>query len=297
VVGFTIPLGAARPWCGVNKTLVLGLIVLATLVIAALLLRTLGSLGQSHKTSFLAQSTHQLRLSGSAINAHQIWGHQRWLLLALPLIAWLTQSAITTVLVGLVVVVGPVLWIKRQRFIYTETLRHQLPDVVLVLAAGLRAGSGLWAVLEKIAHQYTGPVGIELERLLREYRLGQTLLVSLAGLQSRCACEEVRLFVAVVSAGQQTGGALAQPLQRIAASMRAKQALQAKVKTLTSQGRLQAIVMGVLPCLLLLMMFWVDPPTAGILLHTQGGQIALLVAGLLQLCGFLLVRRMMRIEV
>ena len=117
---------------------------------------------------------------------------------------------------------------------------EQLPDLIQALAGALRAGSGVQAALRHIVVQAPAPLAQEFGLMLREQRMGVSFEQALAALYRRVPTEGTGLLVSSLNIAVQSGGNLAETLERIAATLRARLHLLARVRALTSQGKLQA---------------------------------------------------------
>ena len=185
-------------------------------------------------------------------------------------------------------------WMQRRR---RERFRLQLPDVMLLTAGGLRAGASLWQALAQVSAESATPARQEIDMMLREQRLGVSMDVALGGLERRMAGEEMRLFGAALRISQETGGNLAETPESLAGSTRRKQALEAKVEALTSQGRLQGWIMGTLPLALGLILFQLEPQAMQALFTTGFGLAVCVAIVVLQALGFYFVRRIVSVDV
>jgi len=178
-----------------------------------------------------------------------------------------------------------------------QKLTAQLPDSVMLLAGALRSGSSVLQALSYAAHETPAPLGPELEWLLREQRLGLGLDRALNNLEERLNLEEFKLIVAAIRIAQETGGNLAETLERLGETLRRKAVLEGKIDALTAQGRLQGWVMALLPMVVALALTVIEPDAMRPLYQTwQGvlfGGVLLMFEGL----GFYFIRRIVAIDV
>lgn len=174
---------------------------------------------------------------------------------------------------------------------------EQLPDLIQALAGALRAGSGVQAALRHIVVQAPAPLAQEFGLMLREQRMGVSFEQALAALYRRVPTEGTGLLVSSLNIAVQSGGNLAETLERIAATLRARLHLLARVRALTSQGKLQAWVMACLPFLLALALEALDPDSMAHLWHTRSGWAVIGVIIGLELLGVMFIRRIVRIEI
>lgn len=133
--------------------------------------------------------------------------------------------------------------------------------------------------------------------MLREQRMGVSFEQALHNLHARMPGEGAGLVVSSLNIALHNGGNLAETLERIAMTLRARTRLRARVDALTSQGRLQAWIMACLPLALALVLDQLDPETMALLWHTPTGWAVLAVVALLEVAGIMLIRRIVDIQV
>ncbi|MDO4904521.1 MAG: type II secretion system F family protein [Lautropia sp.] len=180
---------------------------------------------------------------------------------------------------------------RRQRF------AEQLPDAMMLVAGGIRAGASMTLALRQMAAELPAPGGQEFDLMLRELRLGVTLDDALMNLERRMACDDLRLFGAAVRIANESGGNLAETLERLAGTIRKKIALEEKIVALTSQGRMQGWVMVFLPIGVASALFVIEPDSMAPLIHTWQGLVVCAVVAALEVVGLLFIRRIMAIDV
>lgn len=174
---------------------------------------------------------------------------------------------------------------------------EQLPDALMMLCGGLRAGVGLNAAIQQVVAEVPAPLAQEFSLILREQRLGVSLEVSLGNLCVRMPTQTTVLVVSAMRIASETGGGLAETLERTAQTIRSRLQMEGKIDALTAQGKLQAWVVGVLPLLLMLILDRMEPETMAQLWHTQLGWGTLCVIAFLECMGVYLVRKIVRIDV
>lgn len=174
---------------------------------------------------------------------------------------------------------------------------EQLPDALLMLAGALRAGVGLGTGIQQLVGQIHGPVGQELSLVLREQRMGVSVDDALSHLSRRVPTDAATLVVSALRIAGETGGTLADTLERTASTIRSRLQMEGKIDALTAQGRLQAWVVGALPLVLMAVLQQMEPRAMSLLWTTPTGWGALaLIAGLLSV-GIHLIRRIVAIDV
>ncbi len=184
--------------------------------------------------------------------------------------------------------------LRRRR---ARRFEEQLPMALLMLASALRAGVALTTGLRHVVDQSGAPLAQEFGLILREQRLGVSWDTALDNLHTRMPADSTSLVVAAMRIAAKTGGNLAEALESIAQTLRARLQLQAKLLALTSQGRLQAWIVGALPLALLAVLDRLEPEIMGLLWHTPMGWGVLAIMAVLETAGVLLIRRIMRIDI
>lgn len=251
-----------------------------------------------YRQRFAAEVGMRLRRSFVFVDSGRLLGAGVLLAVATALAAVLVSG---NVLVGVAAALGcgfvPRLLLRRLRRRREARFRDQVPDLIGLVAGGLRAGNGLSQALAQAAAEMPAPAGQELQLLLREQRLGASLERCLTNLEVRVPLEETRLLVAALRIGAATGGSVAGALDSLAESTRRKIALEGRIRALTAQGRLQALVMGLLPFALAGVLFAIDPASMHALFGTGIGLAVCAFVLISQAAGIYLIRRIVAIEV
>lgn len=216
----------------------------------------------------------------------------------LPLLTWLLSGSVfIAVLAALLGAVLPRLAWAVMRKRRQEKLVLQLPDGLTMMAGAMRAGAGLQAALDLVVKEMPPPLTQEFSVLLREQRLGLPLEESLRGMSERLKLEDVNLFVSALTIAKEVGGNLSEILERLASTLRAKAVMEGKIKALTSQGKLQGIVVGALPVFLAGILYSMDPVAMRPMFTTVYGWATMAVIAVLLLLGGLFIRKIVSIDV
>ena len=172
-----------------------------------------------------------------------------------------------------------------------------LPDALGSTASALRAGFSLLQALDACARQTKGPLGQEFERMLAETRVGVPVDAALENLAQRAGSADLNLMVTAVQIQRQVGGNLSEVLDRIQQTIRERVRLQAEVRALSAQGRMSAMIIGLLPVGLLALMGLIAPRFVEPMFQPGIGRTLLILAALFELLGFFVMSRVVRIEV
>jgi len=178
-----------------------------------------------------------------------------------------------------------------------DKFEGRILDLTMGLANGLRSGQALPQGLESIARRLEGPIQEELMVVLREYRLGLELADALERMYQRMPCEDLRLLVTSVRLTTQSGGSMADVLGRMTEMIRGRTEFQGKLKTLTAQGRFEAIAISASPLVAFIILYIVDTDLMAPMLRTTVGWCGIGVVVLLETIGFYIINKIVTIEV
>jgi len=173
----------------------------------------------------------------------------------------------------------------------------QLPDVLLMLASSLRSGTSLQIAMDLAIRETPAPLSQELGVVVREQRLGMAMEDALESMARRLKMEEIDLIVSAMTIARDVGGNLAETLDRLAGTLRAKATMEGKIRALTAQGKLQGLIVGLLPIFLMGALSFLQHDAMAPLFHTIMGYAVLGVIGILELFGFLWIRKIVSIDV
>lgn len=160
---------------------------------------------------------------------------------------------------GLVFFTVPFVWLFWKKASRMKKFAGQLPEGMELIARALRAGHSLAAGLHVVAEEMPQPIAKEFGRVYEEQNLGITLDDALKNLTERVPNLDLRFFVTSVAIQRQTGGDLAEILDRIGYVIRERYKILGQVKALTAEGRLSGIVLIALPICLFMLMLWMKP--------------------------------------
>lgn len=186
------------------------------------------------------------------------------------------------------------LFLRKQRL---RKFEEQLPDGLMMISGALRAGLGLSSAMGQLVAEAGPPIAQELSLVLREQRLGVTLEQSLSNLNRRVPTQSTTLVVSAMRIATETGGGLAETLERAANTVRSRLQMEKKIGALTAQGKLQAWVVGALPLLLMWVLDKMEPEAMSQLWHTRHGWATLAVIAFFEVMGVYVIRKIIAIDV
>ncbi len=200
---------------------------------------------------------------------------------------------------ALAVVIGPVLVVRTRRGRADDRLEAALPGALEAVARSLRSGASLRQAVEEAGRAGGGgrALAAELARAAAEAGQGASLVSALEAVGARRPLPGVRLGVAALCLGAETGGAQARAVDGVAATVRERLAVAAELRALSSQARISALVIGVAPVGFGAFAAATDPRTSQFLLHTSGGLVLLVVGLVLDALGWLWMQRLAKVAV
>jgi tight adherence protein B len=259
-------------------------------------------------TGSLARAVQKLRFTGRfqrALDQANIpWSAAQTLVnlsavagLLLAVLLLLKVSPVLATGVAIAVFVVPILYFFRRRKKRLKKMVEQLPDVFELLCQALRAGHSLASGMQLIAKEMPDPAGTEFGRVFHEQNLGLKIEDALRNMSDRVDVLDVRIFVTAVLIQRQTGGDLAEVLEKIGSVIRERIKLFGTVQALTAEGRLSGYVLLALPVVVFLVMMQVNRAYADLLLYEPLGKMMLTVAVVMQLMGWAMIKKIVNIKV
>jgi len=211
--------------------------------------------------------------------------------------AALLRNALLALIVAAVGALFPTLLLRSSLSKRADRLREQLPDVLTIMAASLRAGHSFLQSLDTVAKEIAQPAAAEFQRVVAEIRLGRPAENALEALAERVGSADFKWAVLAVNIQREVGGNLAEILDTVADTLRERAMLRRQIKVLTAEGRLSAWVLALLPIAIGLYMFAVNPDYIGQLFKNTIGWVMLITAAVLMALGILWMRKIVDIDV
>lgn len=179
----------------------------------------------------------------------------------------------------------------------TRAFDTQLPDVLKLLAASLRAGFSLLQGLDAVVNQTGEPMSGELRQAFAATRVGVSVEDALGAAAERVGSRDFEWTVMAIRIQREVGGNLAEILDTVASTMTARVRLKREVRTLTAEGRVSALILIVLPVAIGMFVYAVNHKYIEILFNTFSGNIALLAGIVLEIVGGWWLYRTVQIEI
>lgn len=178
-----------------------------------------------------------------------------------------------------------------------QKFQRQLVDGLMVISSSLKGGLSLMQAIGVLVEEMPAPISQEFGLILRENKMGVTLEESLRHLNERMNMEELGLMINSILVAQETGGDLTKVFSRLSTTIRDNHKLKENISTLTLQGRLQGMIMSVLPIIFISWVLTFNRQHFDIMLNTEMGRILLLIAFVLQVVGMFLIHKFSMVSV
>jgi tight adherence protein B len=232
------------------------------------------------------------------IEPSQLFMYNIAALVVLPLIFFvLTGDILVGGFVFVMLLILPPTVYKTMHNKRLKKFEAQLPDALIMLTGGLKAGASLNMALESLVKEQPAPLSQEIALLVRQQRLGVDFDVCLDNMEERIPTQSLSMLVAALKISREIGGNLAETLETLAETLRRKMTMEGKIESLTSQGKMQGIVMTGLPVMLAVMLSFIEPENMAKLYTTPTGFIVLGVVILMEIMGYMFIKKITTIDV
>jgi tight adherence protein B len=199
--------------------------------------------------------------------------------------------------VGALFAAMPLWYVRRKARLRVAAFEEQFPDCLEFISRSMRAGHAFSVALEMVLHEYSDPLAAEFRRAFEEQNLGQALEVVLRKLSQRVPSMDVQFFVSAVLLQKRTGGNLAELLDKLAQLIRERFKLRARIRAVSAQGLMSGRILSAIPAGVGVMMFLANPGYARFFVDDPAGHELIGAALGLQFVGYLIIRKIVTIEV
>ena len=207
------------------------------------------------------------------------------------LIAWLLP-----LLFPLAILLGARLLLSHRIESRRRAFADQLEGTLQLLASGLRAGHSLQRAMDSVSRDSDSPTAEEFTRAVNEHRLGRDLSDALTGISDRMKSDDMAWTAQAVAIHREVGGNLSELLDHVAETIRERQQIRRQIATLSSEGRVSAVVLMVLPVGIALLLSVLSPGYLAMFVTTPLGFVLLAVCLVLFVSGSLWLRAITKIE-
>ena len=185
-------------------------------------------------------------------------------------------------------------WLDERR---RRKFNEQLPEALATMSNALRAGFSISQAFDSVVDVGEKPICEEFAILQQQLRIGMTFESALESMNERVGSEDLTLVTTAILISRKTGGNVTEIFDKISGTIRGRMKVERKVRTLTAQCRMQGIIVSAMPVFLGLVMTLIKPGLMIPFLTSAGGLLAILVMFLLIGIGWMLIRKIIKIDV
>ena len=251
-----------------------------------------------------SRSKRFARLENRIIVAHvslTIWGFMGIMLALFTVVMVLGLLRQTNPLLLLVLAVAiastPLKWLSKQANKRRQAFGDKLPETLDYISRAMRAGHSLTSAIGMVGKELADPIGIEFKMVFDEIAFGIPFKETLIHLGQRVQSFDLNFFIISLMIHHEAGGNLTELLDGLSGTMRERIKLRGKIRTLSSEGRSSAWVLGCMPFFMVGMLTLVNPPYMSLLWTTHQGQTLLLISSGLMAAGFYSLNSITQIKV
>jgi tight adherence protein B len=206
---------------------------------------------------------------------------------------WSEQPLTATI--GMVLGMGTALtYLIVRRMRHVGLLQEQLPPALDMLARSLRAGQSLDEALELVGQRSPQPLAKEFSFCAHQLAMGLSMPVVMRSLVDRVRLFDVRIFTTTLAVHRQTGGNVAEVLERLASVIRDRLSYRRQLRATTGAGRFSAILIAMIGPLLFVYLFWFHPHYVHAMLDSSLGRTMLMIAVVLEVAGLIWTARLLK---
>jgi len=240
----------------------------------------------------------KIEQAGRKILAHRLVALSLAIGIVTTIASWIYfRTPVAAAAIGLLGTYLPYMKINMDRVNRMQQFEEQLPDAIDTMKRALRAGHPLGASLKLVFEELDDPVAAEFELTFNDINYGNDVRSAMLGLLSRIPSVTGMALVTSILVQKETGGNLAEILEKISIVIRGRFKLQRKIKTYSAEGRMSAWVLAMVPLVLFVTLWFVTPGYLPVLLEDEGGRKMIMYGCVSAVVGIFWIRNILRIEV
>ncbi|SEA83936.1 tight adherence protein B [Thalassobacillus cyri] len=240
----------------------------------------------------------QLSIAGISMKAEEFLLFKWFAVIIAGGVFHLIFSDIILLIVGAMMgYIIPGLWLNRKQVKRIKEFNAGLPGMLTSIIGSLRAGFSFPQSLQMVGEESYSPVKEEVQHVLKAMQYGTSIEDALVEWKKRMPSDDLSLLVEAILIQRQVGGNLAYLLDKIVETIRERTKIENQIKTLTAQGRLSGIIISLLPVVLGIIIYMMNPEYMSTLFTNPIGQGMLVAAVFGGIIGFFLIRKITTIEV
>jgi len=279
------------------KIAALFLVAAAVFFFSLVAFRVLSSGYQQYRQRYLAKSLQELDGMFLFLEPKQLLLLNLSAMVLLGVAALLIFNPLAAILGIALGFFLPRLLVRHSRKRRVRKFNVQLVDALQSLANAFRAGLTFPQAVDQLAREMPAPLSQEFGLLIKEVKLGVSIEDALVNLSARVGSEDLDLVVVATNIARQLGGNMAEIFETLSATARERFRLEGKIDAITSQGRLQGWMVSAMPLLLGLVLNYMRPDLIQPMLQHLFGYVLVGIVLVMEGLGFLLIRRIVNVDV
>ncbi|WHH60535.1 type II secretion system F family protein [Petroclostridium sp. X23] len=209
----------------------------------------------------------------------------------------IAQSIITGLLFGVIGWFIPMLFVQSKKKKRIKQLNDQLGDAITLVSNSLKAGYSFFQAVDTASGEMSGSIAEEFMQLKKEVNLGLSTEQALENLVKRVESDDLELVVTAIMIQRQVGGNLAEILDNISETIQERVRIKGEVRTLTAQGRMSGIIIGIIPPAMGAVLAVINPEHIGVLFTRKLGLLMIVCSVIMELMGIYFINKIVKIEV
>ena len=281
-----------------SLAVVLGVVTVAAIVICVLLLQLAQDFLARQKSAITQHAKGGLEDMFIFVDPTRLFYFQMGALVLVPLVLWfMFENIVVVVGAAVAITLAPKFVVNHLKKSRLRQFELQLPDSLLMVSGSMRAGASLTVAMESMIKEQKPPLSQEFELMLREQRLGVDFDTAMKHMEERLPMQDFILVVAALRISREIGGNLAEILETLAETLRRKQQMEGKINSLTAQGKMQGLIMTLLPIFLLVILAKMEPDSMAPMFNTLAGWATLAVIAVMEVIGYFAIQKIVTIDV
>jgi tight adherence protein B len=209
----------------------------------------------------------------------------------------LTTHSFFLSIAGIALGIAPYVMLSLKKSRRIKKFEEQLPEALDLIARSLRAGHALMGGLQMVGQEFGEPAGPEFTKTAAQISLGVSMDQSLKNLTDRVDCRDLKFLAVSIIIQRESGGNLAEILESISRLIRERFKLKGKIRALSAEGKLSAIILTGLPFLVVAALLVTNGAYIRFLVEDPMGRILVLAALLMIAAGIFFIKKMIAIRV
>lgn len=273
-------------------------IFLSVAIIAYIVVSKINELKERFKADLAEEADMNMADMFMFVDGQQLAKYYFTALAVVPiLIAIISRDMLSTIIAVVLMAIIPKFFYSHVRNARLKKFEGQLADAFLGLSSSLQAGTSLMGALESLVVEQPAPLSQEFSLMVRKVKLGVNLDDALIEMEQRLDSADFRVALSAIRISREVGGNLTEVMENLSDTLRQKAAMEGKIESLTSQGKIQGYFMTALPLLLMGVLNVLEPEAMSQMYNTNIGYMFLGGIAVMLTMGFLLIRSITNINV